>query len=77
MQLAEIQEAFTLFDKDNSGGLGYRELKVSGQLRHTDTPMPATARLFLSSWPTHTGGAAGAGLSSQKDRGSGTDSTAW
>eukprot|EP00891_Asterochloris_glomerata_P000035 jgi/Astpho2/35/Aster-07488 len=38
--LAEIQEAFTLFDKDNSGGLGYRELKVA--LRALGFPVKKT-----------------------------------
>ena len=65
MQLAEIQEAFTLFDKDNSGGLEYRELKVSGQLHHIDAPMPATSRL-LPGFLAYAGGAAGPGLSSQE-----------
>ena len=46
MQLAEIQEAFTLFDKDNSGGLEYRELKVSGQRRHIDAQMPGHSKVI-------------------------------
>lgn len=28
LQVAEIQEAFKLFDSDNSGSIDYRELKV-------------------------------------------------